>query len=222
MEFWNRKMTAGAALAGLLMLPQAAMAQTKAAGKSAAKSETGYLVSLSDAAIVLSNIPAGAGGGAPPPGKAMTFTREAREGEAGAAGKAPGKVVMEGGPAGQGMRLMLGPGDVVRGADGKLTLSPEAKKRIPQDQHKHIEEALNSSAQGGGPTVVRRTVGEGGENVQVQQGKAPGTSAPLKLTDFTVDAKTKKPKELSKGEKVTVTYSEVEGKKVATKIEKAK
>jgi hypothetical protein len=134
-------------------------------------------------------------------------------------------VIRSEGPAGA-HQVQLGPGDVVRGPDGKLALSAEAKKRFSPEQQKTIEEMLkNSPPPGeGGQTIVRRGP-EGWTQAPDQgaaAGKAPASNAPLQLTDFAFDKKTKKPASLNKGDKVKITYTEKDGKKVATRVEKEK
>ena len=252
----------------LMALAPSMEAQSKAAARAAAKTETGYVVSLGEEKLVLSNVqPSGGPGGPPPPGgQQMTFTRTVQGGPGGGSSQlqlGPGDVVRgadgnmtlseearkrltpeqqkraeealknsvqtgggsgpqismatEGGP-GAGMRVQLGPGDVITGPDGKRKLSDQARKRIPESEHKRIEDMLN----GGGPTIVQREVEGPGPGGAPAAGKAPKPSGPLQLTDFTFDKKTKKPASLSKGDKVTVTYTEADGKKIATKIEAAK
>lgn len=189
----NRKLFAwaGILLGGLVALAPQAMAQSKSAAKSAPKAQTGYVASMGESALVLSNIPTGSGGGP------------------------------TGAPGGRGgFQVQIGPGDVVRGPDGKLSLSPEAKKRFTPEQAKTVEETLNSQPQGG--NVIVRKGPEGKTGTRVPPGKAPAPGVPLQLTDFVLDKKTKKPADLGRGDKVTVTYVEAAGKKVATRIEKAK
>lgn len=71
--------------------------------------------------------------------------------------------------------------------------------------------------------IVRRGPGEGQGGAQVRTERpAANPGVPLQLTDFVLDKKTKSAKDLGRGDKVKVTYVEAEGKKVATRIERAK
>ena len=228
MQSWRKSLWAGLLTGSMLAVVASAGSQSKPAGKAATKTETGYVVSLSETGCVLSNIPAGSGGapgpggGPGPGGQPVVVSRTVTQSEGGAPGKAPGKtVISESQPGKQTMQVQLGPGDVVTGPDGKRTLSAEARKRLTPEQQKMIEDSLQGAAPGGPIVVLRGGDGKEG-NVRIEPAKTAGANVPLKFTEFTVDKKTKKPAGLEHGDKVKITYAEVDGKKIVMRIEKTK
>lgn len=152
-----RKLSAYVFFAGLLSLsPAYTFGSAPAAPPATKKTEVGYVVSASDAALTLSNIPTRSSSGAPVANQSMTFNREGKQ-----SGSWSG-----GGPGGA--QVQLGPGDVVTNADGTRSLSPEAKKRFTPEQQKRIEETLKNQSQSGGPVFTQ--FGSGGLGQGNQQG----------------------------------------------------
>lgn len=208
----------------------AAAPLTVAAQGSKTSQEIGFVAAVNDSKITISNVPLGGGPGAGPGGGQW---QSAGPGQAGAGGQRT--MVMRRGPDGQAQEVKLTPEEEAKlreemkkgGGQTKVMVNEGGQTRVLSKEEAEKLEA-KMKAEGKEAHVVTAAPAAGGAHVQASpSGGAQGqvvqrASAPMKLSDFEVNAKTAKRGEIKVGAKVTVHYREINGKKVATRIDVAK
>jgi hypothetical protein len=190
----------------------AAMAAQSGKSGSAALTETGYVVNLKDGSFSISNVAVG-GGGPAGGGGPMVFSRQGKAPSKGE-GKVEGQVVM-------------------RGPDGKVE-----SKRLEDMTPEERERVRKAQESGQGNVTVRQVrpedlTPEQRERLAKSGGKAvtfggDGSVAPRSQQRSAEDHRLRHQRahrrigEIANGAKVKVTYTEQDGKKVATRIEVVK
>jgi len=213
-----------------VIVAMAATAVTVAAQVSETSQEIGFVAAVSGSKITLSNVPLGGGPGAGPGGGQW---QSSGPGQGGAGGQRT--VVMRRGPDGQAQEVKLTPEEEAKmreemkagGGERKIMVREGGQTRVLTKEEAEKMEA-QMKAEGKEVRIVTSEAGPGGAQGQAGPGGgAQGqvvqrTSAPMKLSDFEVNAKTAKRGEITVGAKVTVHYREIDGRKVATRIDVAK
>jgi len=171
--------------------------------------EVGYVAAINDSKLTISNVPLGGGPAVGP-------------GPGGPGGQRT--VVMRRGPDGQTQDVKLTPEEEAKlreemkagGGERKMMVREGGEARVLTKEEAEKMEA-RMKAEGKEVRVVTAEAGAAGA-----QGPVVQRSAPMKLSDFEVNAKTAKRGEITVGAKVTVHYREIDGRKVATRIDVAK